>query len=120
MVLEIWRVAISSNLGLAYRGVVVKCKSPLLISIVYPQVTPCAQKGRIKTFHPFFLWQNLIEANKARRSRRRTASGSDWKSPSWRSTDIQGHILYAGVRKNASSMVELADRCLHSPSHRLT
>ena len=80
---------------------------------------PVPKKEGKNILPKYFLWQNLIEANEARRSRRRTTSGNDWKPPSWWSTNIQGHILYAGVRKSTSSVVELAGRCLHLPSHRL-
>ena len=62
-------------------------------------ITPCPQKGQKKTWPIFLIYRNLIEGNKARRLRLRTASGSDWKPPSWRSTDIQGRIWYAGVRR---------------------
>jgi hypothetical protein len=62
-------------------------------------ITPCAQKGPKKT-STVFLCQDLIEGNKARRLRLRTASGSDWKPPSWRSMGIRGRMLYAGVRKS--------------------
>jgi hypothetical protein len=35
MVLEIWRARVSSNIGLIYRGMVVKSQSPHLFAIGY-------------------------------------------------------------------------------------
>jgi hypothetical protein len=56
-----------------------------------------APKGQEKKTGPIFcLWQNLIEPTEARRLHLRTASGSDW-----RSTDIQGRILYVVRRRTA-------------------
>ena len=83
----------------------------LCVVVIFHALSPKKPKKLL----PIFLWQNLIEANKARRSRRWTASGSDWKAPIWRSTDIQGRVLYAGVRKNESPAADAADKYLHSP-----